>query len=219
MRIRCACAPVSRARYFRAYLPEENSPAIPADRRGASAPEDVDISVHCDVHIFEWLVKYIEAPLAPPRLDAASVVSILISSDFLEMERLVAQCLRFMAVRLPEIVRMPIDLGCISDRLLGRLADLLDAQSLAGLKDKRDKLLPKLYKRRLELDFRNPPLDAKRGAGLSKLCACRWCGRLFHFGAVGLLSCDRAPLAVGFRGEVRTTPCTPSDLSFASSPL
>ena len=36
---------------------------------------------------------------------------------------------------------------------------------LAGLRDKKDKLLSKLYKRRLELDFRNPPLDAKRGAG------------------------------------------------------
>jgi hypothetical protein len=74
--------PCSRAtllqemKYFRAYL--------------TSPPgEEVDISVHCDVHIFEWLVKYIEAPGAPPRLDAASVVSILISSDFLEMDRLV----------------------------------------------------------------------------------------------------------------------------------
>jgi hypothetical protein len=74
--------PCSRAtllqemKYFRAYL--------------TSPPgEEVDISVHCDVHIFEWLVQYIEAPEAPPRLDAASVVSILISSDFLEMDRLV----------------------------------------------------------------------------------------------------------------------------------
>ena len=75
---------------------------------------------------------------------------------------------------------------------------------LAGLRDKKDKLLSKLYKRRLELDFRNPPLDAKRGAGFSKICCCRWCGKLFHFGAIQLVHCDRAPLAMDFRGNVVT---------------
>ena len=94
---------------------------------GGAAGDEVDISVHCDVHIFEWLVKFVEQPGAPPRLDAASVVSILISSDFLEMERLVAHCLRFMAGRLPEILDMPIDLNCISDRLLQRLGSQLTA--------------------------------------------------------------------------------------------
>ena len=41
----CAC--VSRARQF----------------------EDIDISVHCDVHIFEWLMEYIHQPNKPPTLD------------------------------------------------------------------------------------------------------------------------------------------------------
>jgi hypothetical protein len=74
--------PCSRAtllremRYFRTYL---TSPL----------GEEVDISVHCDVHIFEWLVQYMENPTLPPKLDTASVVSILISSEFLEMDRLV----------------------------------------------------------------------------------------------------------------------------------
>ena len=57
----------------------------------------MDISVHCDVHIFEWLMQYINQPDKPPRLDAAAVVSILISSDFLEMEKLVKHCLFFMS--------------------------------------------------------------------------------------------------------------------------
>ena len=70
----------------------------------------------------------------------------------------------------------------------------MDAAALAPLADRRDKLLPKLYKRRLELDFRNPPLDARRGAGLSKICCCRWCGKLFHFAASPILVGDRGPL-------------------------
>ena len=54
-------------RYFRSYL------------GGGDACEDIDISVHCDVHIFEWLVQWIHSPNKPPPLDASSVVSILIS--------------------------------------------------------------------------------------------------------------------------------------------
>lgn len=48
-------------------------------------------SSHCPLH------QFIESPLTPPRLDTASVVSILISSEFLEMDRLVNHCLNFMA--------------------------------------------------------------------------------------------------------------------------
>jgi hypothetical protein len=81
---------------------------------------------------------------------------------------------------------------------------LLDAHALSALHDKRGRLLPKLFKRRLELDFRNPPLDAKRGAGLSKICCCKWCGQLYHYAAAPLLVCSLAPVAVGFRGDVRS---------------
>lgn len=57
---------------------------------------------------------------------------------------------------------MPIDLNCLSERLLHKLADKVDARTLAAVKDKRDKLLSKLYKRRLELDFRNPVRKGRR---------------------------------------------------------
>ena len=95
-------------RYFRSYL------------GGGDACEDIDISVHCDVHIFEWLVQWIHSPHKPPPLDASSVVSILISSEFLEMDRLVEHCLRFMSVHVGEIIKMPIDLSCVSDKLVHR---------------------------------------------------------------------------------------------------
>lgn len=58
--------------YFAPYLADE--------RRF----EEIDISVHCDVHIFEWLMEYIHQPAKPPTLDPGSVISVLISADFLQ---------------------------------------------------------------------------------------------------------------------------------------
>ena len=64
--------------------------------------DEVDISVHCDVPVFEWLMKYtkrgmlegpcgekLSIPLEPPKLEPNTAVSILISSDFLKMDTLV----------------------------------------------------------------------------------------------------------------------------------
>ena len=92
----------------------------------------------------------------------------------------------------------------ISDKLLTKLAELLDAHALSGIVDKRDRFLPKLFKRRLELDFRNPPLDAQRAAGLSKIACCAWCGQLYHCAAAPLLTCASAPVVVGYRGDVES---------------
>jgi len=68
-------------KYFEKYLTE------------ATSVEDIDISVHCDIKIFEWLMRYLkfkesdsqfqskDEPI--PKLDIKNVISILISSDFL----------------------------------------------------------------------------------------------------------------------------------------
>lgn len=49
-------------------------------------------------------------------------VSILISSDFLQMQRLVEECLRFVGEHLTEIVKLPIDLSCLGDKMVLQLA-------------------------------------------------------------------------------------------------
>lgn len=49
-------------------------------------------------------------------------MSILISSDFLQMQRLVAECLKFVGEHLTEIVKLPIDLSCLSDKMVLQLA-------------------------------------------------------------------------------------------------
>lgn len=43
--------------------------------------EDIDISVHCDINIFDWLMRFIHKK--EPNLEVKNAISILISSDFL----------------------------------------------------------------------------------------------------------------------------------------
>lgn len=82
---------VKEMRYFSEYLSSDSL-----------LSEEVDISVHCDIPVFEWLMRYakrglyegtrgeiLDEPLEPPTLEPKTVVSILISSDFLKMDSLV----------------------------------------------------------------------------------------------------------------------------------
>lgn len=112
---------VSRMRYFRNYL--TNNTAY-----------DIDISVHCDVLIFEWLIRYIHQPDQPPPLDSSSVVSLLISSEFLEMAELIDLCLEYMSRHMNEILRIPLDFTCLSDKVIQKLASLCGPEILASIK-------------------------------------------------------------------------------------
>lgn len=63
-------------KYFENYLSDQKS------------IDEIDISVHCDINIFEWLMNYVHS--RNPVLDVKLAVSILISSDFLQMKDLVS---------------------------------------------------------------------------------------------------------------------------------
>jgi hypothetical protein len=73
-------------RYFSTFLSNTNR------------SDDVDISVHCDMTIFDWLVRYIHD--WPPKavLSVGLVASILVSSHFLGIDALVDRCVAFMCV-------------------------------------------------------------------------------------------------------------------------
>lgn len=93
--------------------------------KNISSSDEIDISIHCDASIFEWLLNYInqleqieargwqlnvqvcngaeEASTTGdsqhsgdlPKLEVKTAVSILISSDFLKIDRLVNECIDF----------------------------------------------------------------------------------------------------------------------------
>lgn len=82
--------------------------------------EDLDISVHCDVKIFDWLMKYVRDKQGPI-LENKNVISILISSEFLQMHGLVSECIQYIRDKLQEVVRFPIDLACLNSGIISRL--------------------------------------------------------------------------------------------------
>lgn len=101
--------------------------------------------------IFDWLMKYVHQ--TNPELDIKNAISILISSDFLQMAALVEECLIFAAERIQEILLLPIDMNCMNSQLVKRLAAKVDIELLEELKDKKDKLRSKIYMKKLELLF------------------------------------------------------------------
>lgn len=104
---------IKHMKYFERFLAENEN-----------GYDDIDISVHCDVEIFEWLMSFIHEPDKPPVLEKSIVVSILISSEFLQMEPLVDLCLEHIAENLNDIIKLPIDLSCVSEKLINKLAML-----------------------------------------------------------------------------------------------
>jgi hypothetical protein len=72
---------LTHMKYFEKYL---------ADSKNL---DDIDISVHCDINIFDWLMRYVHR--REPKLELKNSVSILISSDFLQMSNLVDESVQF----------------------------------------------------------------------------------------------------------------------------
>ena len=68
----------------------------------AKSLDDIDISVHCDIGIFDWLMRFIHHK--DPIIEIKNSVSILISSDFLQMKDLVEEALIYVGKNLNEII-------------------------------------------------------------------------------------------------------------------
>ncbi|XP_068796448.1 SANT and BTB domain regulator of class switch recombination isoform X4 [Struthio camelus] len=125
---------ISEMKYFAEYL------SVDAQRW-----EEVDISVHCDVHIFDWLIRYVKRNAKEyegyemPTLEPANVISILISSEFLKMDSLVERCINYCHENMNAIVATPCNMNCINANLVTRIADLFTHSEVEEVKDKRDK--------------------------------------------------------------------------------
>ncbi|XP_021248568.1 uncharacterized protein KIAA1841 homolog [Numida meleagris] len=162
---------ISEMKYFAEYL------SVDAQRW-----EEVDISVHCDVHIFDWLIRYVKRNTKDgeayeiPALEPANVISILISSEFLKMDSLVEKCIHYCHKNMNAIVATPCNMNCINANLVGHIADLFTHNELEELKDKRDKFKSKLFCKKIERlfdpEYINP--DSRGNAAtLYRCCLCK----------------------------------------------
>lgn len=142
----------------------------------------MDISVHCDLQIFEWLMKWVKKETLAQEellsLDPANVVPILVSASFLQMEPLLLDCLSFCHSRLNEIVKASTNLSCLNDGIITRLAAMFTNLELELVKDKKDRVAPRLWTKLIQ-SLCEPEPQSLRGhyASLAGLFRCSKCGK------------------------------------------
>ncbi|KAM8946380.1 SANT and BTB domain regulator of class switch recombination [Pelodytes ibericus] len=164
---------VSEMKYFAEYLSTD-----------AQRWEEVDISVHCDVHIFNWLIKYVKRnsnesdKSEVPKLEPGNVISILISSEFLKMDSLVEECINYCHKNMSAIVATPCNMNCINANLLTRIADLFTHNEADDVKDRKDKFKSKIFCKKIERLFDPECSNADSPANASTLYRCCLCKRL-----------------------------------------
>eukprot|EP00057_Strongylocentrotus_purpuratus_P034960 XP_797202.4 PREDICTED: uncharacterized protein KIAA1841 homolog [Strongylocentrotus purpuratus] len=180
---------VREMKYFAEYL------SLDAQRW-----EEVDISVHCDVQIFEWLMRYVhrhfpERVAQVSKLEASNVISILISSDFLKMDALVKECIEFCHKHMSAIVSTPCNMNCINDKLVTRIASQFKDVEADEVKDKKDKFKSKLFMKKIE----NLCDSSKPTATMYK---CYHCKRILTKVSESELKCIPSRLSIDRTGKL-----------------
>jgi hypothetical protein len=66
------------------------------------------------------------------------------------MKVLVQECIDFVIDNLHDVVRLPIDMNCLNQNLIKRVANQVTIERLDDLVDKRDKLTSKLFMKKLQ---------------------------------------------------------------------
>eukprot|EP01083_Nonionella_stella_P033953 92900_1 len=157
--------------------------------------DDIDISVHCDVKIFEWLVKWMLKSTPAPKFETNNLISLLISSDFLQMEELVTECLEYFRENISSVLKYPVDLSCMNTALLKKISAMFKYHEIDAIEDPKDKIVSKLYMRKLEDLLANKE---------NSLFRCSQCGKLFAAKHSDRLPCSSAVSFVQFNGSVVT---------------
>lgn len=191
---------IKEMRYFEEYL------SVDPQRW-----DEVDISVHCDVQIFDWLMNYVKSHetehpegnhIDKPKLEHSNVISILISSEFLKMEILVEECIQFCNKHMNAIIATPCNMSCINNNLTGRIADLFSHNEADDIKDKKDKFKSKLFQKKIERlfdpDFQNH--DSPQNA--STLYRCGLCLKLLTKETEKKIPCVPNKINIDARGNI-----------------
>ncbi|KAF3842392.1 hypothetical protein F7725_024343 [Dissostichus mawsoni] len=180
---------------------------------------EVDISVHCDVQIFDWLMNYVRRNSAgegnrdKPRLEPSNVISILISSEFLKMDTLSPnavyvcpcsgeECIQYCHKHMSSIVATPCNMNCINSNLATRIAELFNHNEADDIRDKKDKFKSKLFQKKIERLF-DPNCQNRDSPGkASTLYRCGLCRKMLTKDTERNLSCVPGKINIDSRGEI-----------------
>ncbi|XP_032527897.1 SANT and BTB domain regulator of class switch recombination isoform X1 [Danaus plexippus] len=178
-----------------------------ADVTAGQRLEDMDISVHCDIQIFDWLMRWVKRDTILvadwPLLDPQNVVPILVSASFLQMEPLLHDCLIYCHAHMNDIVKTSTNLACLSDALLTRLAAMYTNAELEAIRDRKDKIQSRLYCKMI-MSLAEPVPETLRGhyATLATLFKCSKCNKLLGRHIAGQVPCQPSSMRIDRRGNV-----------------
>jgi hypothetical protein len=190
--------------------------------------DEIDISIHCDAQIFEWLLNYIFAmeeyekkqsenerilkstqmkvhvqddkeafansaimKYGGPKLDIKNAVTILIPAEFLKIDRLVKECLNFIGENIEDISRVQVDMQCINTNIIREMAKKVSLDRMDSLKERKDKIVSRLFMKKLEL------LLEKEKNYLHK---CAHCNKLFSKKQRKVLTCKSGLQSIDANG-------------------
>ncbi|XP_070203875.1 SANT and BTB domain regulator of class switch recombination-like isoform X3 [Littorina saxatilis] len=186
---------VAEMKYFAEYLSTDTQRC-----------EEVDISVHCDVQIFDWLINYVKRGHKEigdsPKLEANNVVSILISSDFLKMDTLVQECIKYCHRNMTAIVSTNCNMNCINDRLITRITDLFTHNEADDIKDRKDKFKSKLFAKKLEKLFSPDYSSPDSPENAATIFRCSVCRRLLTTSLEKKVRCMPSRMTVDYHGKL-----------------
>ncbi|KAL4159712.1 hypothetical protein PRNP1_000285 [Phytophthora ramorum] len=177
---------LAKMKYFQAYLNEANE------------HDEIDISVHCDVEIFELLMEYMHQRDHEwrPRITLENIASILVSSEFLQMEELVEECVAFISSRVQDFMLLRVDFGCLSDTTIAKIANNCTPEQLQTLHDPKDKILSKLRRKKVEVLVKTLQHSGRR------IELCTHCELLFIKDDRECLGCQKGKRQIGVHGEL-----------------
>ncbi|KAI5695573.1 hypothetical protein M8J75_000402 [Diaphorina citri] len=169
--------------------------------------EDMDISVHCDINIFEWLMRWVKKDTNDksgnrvPELDCCNVIAVLVSANFLQMEPLLEDCLQFCKLHMNEIIRSSNNLVCINDSVL--IALQFSNLQVEELEDRKDKIRARLFCKLILSLNEWPPVSARgHWASTGRLYRCLHCGSLLSSAYAGRIPCKPARMSIDSAGNL-----------------
>lgn len=86
-----------------------------------------------------------------PKLDVKNAVTILIPAEFLKIDRLVRECLDYIGEHMEEISRIMVDMSCINTNIIREMAKKVSIDRLDVIKERKDKIVSRLFMKKLEL--------------------------------------------------------------------
>ena len=168
--------------------------------------QEIDISVHCDLQVFSWLMEYIlsSSTRPPPRLDAKRVFSVLVSSEYLGMPNLVNTCIHYISENINAVLAMHTSTECLNQLAIDKLASMLTCTRLEQIQDPKDIIRDKLFASKLKFILDLHDKDDSRPFTLNSVYKCSDCQHCVLSGLESLFQCgsNSAQIRVSKQGSL-----------------